>query len=126
MTPTSAPATTLENVKVVPNPYVGSAVWNNPIPSLGTSPWEHQLMFINLPEDAVVRIYTLDGDYVAQVSAADPRVTGPYETLPAKSGGTAIWNLITRNNQDAAPGVYLYTVVSETCGKTTGKFVIIR
>lgn len=126
MTPTSAPATTLENVRVVPNPYVGSAVWNNPIPSLGTSPWEHQLMFINLPEDAVVRIYTLDGDFVDQVKVTDPRITGPHETVPEKSGGTAIWDLVTRNNQDAAPGVYLFTVSSEMYGKTTGKFVIIR
>ena len=126
MTPTSAPALTLDNVKVVPNPYIGSAVWNNPIPSLGTSPWEHQLMFINLPADAIVRIYTLDGDYIAQVKASDPRITGPHETVPDKSAGTAIWSLITRNNQDAAPGVYLYTVTSELCGKTTGKFVIIR
>ncbi len=126
MTPTSAPALTLDNVKVVPNPYIGSAIWNNPIPSLGTSPWEHQLMFINLPADAVVRIYTLDGDFIAQVRAEDPRITGPYETVPDKSAGTAIWSLVTRNNQDAAPGVYLYTVTSELCGKTTGKFVIIR
>ncbi|MEA2077173.1 MAG: hypothetical protein U9O95_04060 [Candidatus Marinimicrobia bacterium] len=126
MTPTSAPSLTLDNVKVVPNPYIGSAVWNNPIPSLGTSPWEHQLMFINLTADAVVRIYTLDGDFVAEVKASDPRITGPYETVPDKSGGTAIWNLVTRNNQDAAPGVYLFTVSSATAGKTTGKFVIIR
>jgi hypothetical protein len=126
MTPTSAPSLTLDNVKVVPNPYIGSAVWNNPIPSLGTSPWEHQLMFINLPEDAVVRIYTLDGDFIEEVKASDARITGPYETVPDKSGGTAIWNLVTRNNQDAAPGVYLYTVSSATAGKTTGKFVIIR
>ena len=126
MTPTSAPALDLDNVKVVPNPYIGSAIWNNPIPSLGTSPWEHQLMFINLTADAIVRIYTLDGDFVDEVKASDPRITGPYETVPDKSGGTAIWDLVTRNNQDAAPGVYLYTVSSETAGKKTGKFVIIR
>lgn len=126
MTPTSAAALTLDNIKVVPNPYIGSAVWNNPIPSLGTSPWEHQLMFINLPADAIIRIYTLDGDFVDEIRASDPRVTGPYETVPDKSAGTAIWDLVTRNNQDAAPGVYLYTVSSATYGKTTGKFVIIR
>jgi hypothetical protein len=84
MTPTSAPSLDLDNVKVVPNPYIGSAIWNNPIPSLGTSPWEHQLMFINLTADAVVRIYTLDGDFVAEVKASDERITGPYETVPEK------------------------------------------
>jgi hypothetical protein len=83
-------------------------------------------MFINLTADAIVRIYTLDGDFVDEVKASDPRITGPYETVPDKSGGTAIWDLVTRNNQDAAPGVYLYTVSSETAGKKTGKFVIIR
>lgn len=126
MTPTSAPADNLDNVRVVPNPYVGSARWNNSIPSVGTSPWEHQLLFLNLPEDAVIRIYTLDGDYVDEIKASDERVHGPYEEIPEKSGGTAIWDLVTRNNQYAAPGVYLFTVTSATAGSTTGKFVIIK
>ncbi len=125
VTPTSEPAVTLEDVKVVPNPYIGSATWNNPIPSSGTSPWEHQLMFINLPDNAVIDIYTLDGDYVAQVKESDPRVSGPNETLPEKREGVAIWDLVTRNSQQAAPGVYLYTVNSDI-GKKVGKFVIIR
>ena len=125
LTPTSVPSVTLDDIKVVPNPYIGSASWNNRIPSSGTSPWEHQLMFINLPDNAIINIYTLDGDYVAQVKESDARVSGPNETLPDKREGTAIWDLVTRNNQDAAPGVYLYTVSSDI-GKKVGKFVIIR
>ncbi len=116
----------MDNVKVVPNPYIGSASWNNPIPSSGTSPWKHQLMFINLPEDAIIKIYTLDGDYVAEIRESDARVSGPNENLPDKRQGTAIWDLVTRNNQEAAPGVYLFTVSAESYGKTSGKFVIIR
>ena len=126
LTPTSEPALSLDDVKVVPNPYIGSASWNNPIPSSGTSPWKHQLMFINLPEDAIIKIYTLDGDYVAEVRESDARVSGPNENLPDKRQGTAIWDLVTRNNQEAAPGVYLFMVSAESYGKTSGKFVIIR
>ena len=44
----------------------------------------------------------------------------------ASSMSVAEWDLITRNNQDAAPGIYIYVVDSPSAGTKTGKFVIIR
>ena len=114
---------TLDRVKVVPNPYIGSAKWNNRTPSSNT-PWEHRLQFTNLPGDAKIKIFTLDGDFVAQVQANQSVIAG--EDFEVKSESVAEWDLMTRNNQEAAPGVYIYVVESKSLGTKTGKFVIVR
>ncbi len=122
--PANPPAANLNDVKVVPNPYIGSARWNNPRPG-DSDPWEHRLQFTHLPPDATVKIFTLDLDFVAEVKSGDiARVSSDFQAPVNKS--VAEWNLITRNNQDAAPGVYIYVVDSPTAGKKVGKFVIIR
>jgi hypothetical protein len=122
--PANAATVNLDRVKVVPNPYIGSVAWNNPRPS-EDDPWEHRLQFINLPGDAVVKIFTLDLDYVAEVRAGRTvRQSTAYETSGASS--VAEWDLITRNNQEAAPGIYIYVVDSPSAGQKTGKFVIVR
>ncbi|MDW7679078.1 MAG: hypothetical protein SCK70_00820 [bacterium] len=124
ISPATPPATDLSRVKVVPNPYRGSAMWNNPIPS-DSEPWQHRLQFTNLPADASVKIFTLDGDFVDEIVSGDiARKTGAFEG--AINMGVAEWDLITRNNQEAAPGIYLYVVDSPTAGQKVGKFVIIR
>ncbi len=115
--------TTLKNVKVVPNPYIGSARWNNPTPSDG-SPWQHRIQFTNLPSDAKIKIFTLDGDYIAEVKANETVIAGEEETPNAAS--VAEWDLMTRNNQEAAPGIYMFVVQSPTLGEKVGKFVIVR
>ncbi len=114
---------TLDRVKVVPNPYLGSASWNNRTPS-GNSPWEHRLQFTNLPSDAEIKIFTLDGDYVAKINANQSVIAG--EDFNVSTNSVAEWDLMTRNNQEAAPGIYMYVVESESLGSKTGKFVIVR
>lgn len=119
------PATTdLSRVKVVPNPYIGSAVWNNSIPS-DADPWQHRLQFINLPADATIKIFTLDGDFVDEITSGEiARKSASF--TGTGNVGVAEWDLITRNNQEAAPGIYMFTVDSPTAGKKIGKFVIVR
>lgn len=114
---------TLDRVKVVPNPYIGSVSWNNKTPSSNT-PWEHRLQFTNLPGDATIKIFTLDGDYVAKVEANKSVIAG--EEYDVSSPSVAEWDLMTRNNQEAAPGIYMYVVESPSLGTRTGKFVIVR
>lgn len=123
VTPTSPAANTLDNVMVAPNPYIGSVDWNNPMPSDG-NPWEHRLIFFNLPADATISIFTLDGDFVEKIYAGEGAWVG--DNLPEPSEGAAEWNLITRNNQEAAPGIYMFVVNSPSLGSTVGKFVIIK
>jgi len=114
---------TLANVKVVPNPYIGSASWNNRTPS-DEFAWEHRLQFTNLPADAKVKIFTLDGDFVAEVKANTTVIVG--EEVNTASASVAEWDLMTRNNQEAAPGIYLFVVQSPSLGEKVGKFVIVR
>jgi hypothetical protein len=100
-------------VWVVPNPYRGSAAWDRP-PVPGDVFGRH-VDFMGLPRGrSVIRIYTVAGDWVAQV-----------EHDGTNGDGQAPWNLITRNGQDAESGIYLYTVDSPE-GRTTGRFVVIR
>lgn len=113
----------LDRVKVVPNPYIGSARWNNPAPS-DNFPWKHRLQFTNLPSDAKIKIFTLDGDYVAEIKANQSVVVG--EEFNISSPSVAEWDLMTRNNQEAAPGIYMYVLDSPSLGQKVGKFVIVR
>jgi hypothetical protein len=63
---------------------------------------------------ATIRIYTVAGDFVAQV---DHDGSG--------GNGEAPWDLISRNGQDVESGIYLFTVDSNL-GHQIGHFVVIR
>jgi hypothetical protein len=124
ISPANATARSLDRVKVVPNPYIGSALWNNPVPS-DVDAWEHRIQFINLPADATIKIFTLDGDFVDEIRAGEGvRQSESFSSEAASS--VAEWDLITRNNQEAAPGIYLYVVESPSAGEKVDKFVIVR
>jgi hypothetical protein len=124
ISPANPVAPDLSRVKVVPNPYIGSAVWNNAIPS-DADPWQHRLQFVNLPADATIRIFSLDGDLIDEITSAEiVRKTDDF--LGTGSHSVAEWDLITRNNQEAAPGIYMYIVDSPSAGQKIDKFVIVR
>lgn len=124
ISPSNPVATDLSRIKVVPNPYIGSAVWNNAIPS-DADPWQHRLQFINLPADANIKIFTLDGDFIDEITSGEI-VRKTEDFLGTGSLSVAEWDLITRNNQEAAPGIYMYVVDSPSLGQKVGKFVIVR
>lgn len=114
---------TLEDIRVVPNPYRGSAPWNNPEPADDAARrWKDRLFFINVPSDAVIRIFTLDGDLVKEIRPTDVR---GIEDAPETNSATAEWDLVSVSNREAAPGVYLYHVRS-VLGEKVGKFVILK
>lgn len=122
--PANPPKNDLNKIKVVPNPYIGSARWNNPRPS-DADAWQHRIQFTNIPADATIKIFTLDLDFVAEIKAGDiARVSKDF--IAPTNYGVAEWDLITRNNQEAAPGIYIYVVDSPSAGQKTGKFVIVR
>lgn len=125
ISPANPVAGDLSMVKVVPNPYIGSARWNNPIPS-DADPWQHRLQFINLPADATIKIFTLDGDFVDEIRAGDTARRGGSDITGDPVLSVAEWDLITRNNQEAAPGIYIFVVDSPTAGQKVDKFIIIR
>jgi len=113
--PHSSVRADLDEVMVVPNPYVNNdymAAWN--LEPDETDPTGEKVCFLNLPRDSVVRIYSLGGELVETLyPVAD------------QTGGDACWDLISKNDQIVTSGVYLYHVDSPV-GETIGKFVIIK
>jgi hypothetical protein len=100
-------------VWVVPNPFRAHADWDRPI--VPGDPFPRHLDFMGLPRaPAVIRIYTVAGDFVAKL---DHDGSG--------GNGEASWDLISRNGQDVESGIYLFTVDSRL-GHEIGHFVVIR
>ncbi len=115
--PLSTPALNaqgLESIKVVPNPYIISAVWDEA--RLGNSPFGEpirNLAFTHLPvDDCTIKIFTIDGDLVKTI---------------LHQNGTAReeWNLLTDANRPIVSGVYFYHVESNF-GEKVGRFAVIR
>lgn len=95
----------LDQIKVVPNPYIAHAEWE-------FRAGEKKIEFTHLPEQATIRIYTLAGDLVATLKHEN-------------NGGTASWDVQSVNQQAVAPGIYYYHVESPY-GEKIGKFAIIK
>jgi hypothetical protein len=98
-------------IRVVPNPYLGHAPWD--LAPNRTDPSGRKILFSGLPASAArIDIFTLAGDRVRTLEH-DGRT------------GSAAWDLLSRNGQPVAPGVYLYTV--EAPGLLDrGKLVIVK
>ena len=109
------PQTDLSVVKVVPNPYLVRAAWD-----LDND--YQRVQFINLPTECTIEIFTIAGDLVQTISHSDPYKQG----FDGQTGGTAYWNLQTKNNQKVATGVYVFRVISPYGGEAVGRFAIIR
>lgn len=101
----AAPDNVLDNVRVVPNPYKGSAQFE--------AAYEDQVMFTNLPALSKISVFTMTGDLVWDYKHRDA------------TSGVAIWNLISRNNQKVVSGLYIYVVETES-EKKIGKMLIVR
>jgi hypothetical protein len=132
--PNPAPGESRRGVVVYPNPYRVEARWDQ-----GGMVRDHWLWFANLPRRCHLRIYTLSGDLVFETrfdgagyrgegarGLYDPRQdldTGP----PTLSGASYAWNLISRQGQAVASGLYLYSVEDLDGGTIErGKFLIVK
>ena len=74
-------------------------------------------MITGLSEDCIIKIFTVTGELVSEWRHSDP------------SRGFDYWNLRNQNNQEVAPGLYLFTIEDLTDNGNepyVGKFVIIR
>ncbi|MCK4593957.1 hypothetical protein KAU45_05605 [bacterium] len=102
----------LDDVLVVPNPYIGGVDWQT---RSVTGIVERKLAFTNLPERCTIRIYTISGDLVDIIEHNN------------QTSGTAWWDLQSRNNMEVASGVYIYHIDATELGLGTkiGKLAII-
>jgi hypothetical protein len=108
----AAVADDLDDIAVVPNPYLGSAIWDH-VPTYDQQ-WWSQIQFINLPEgETTINIYTLSGDLVDEIVNDD-------------GDSWANWDLITRRQGDIVSGVYLYVAEDADGNTKVGKFVVVR
>ncbi|MCF6270259.1 MAG: hypothetical protein L3J41_11145 [Melioribacteraceae bacterium] len=96
----------LEEVRVVPNPYVVNARWeqleNN-----------RRLRFMYLPEECTISIYTIVGELVKKIEHNN-------------GVGDEDWNLTNESGVEVAFGVYLYVIETPSGEKKIGKFAIIK
>lgn len=104
----------LDRIKVVPNPYIVAAPWEPPNPfTSGRGP--RAIHFNHLPQKCTIRIFNVAGELVKTI-----------EHDSAVGDGTAKWDLLTRDNLDAAYGIYLFHVDAPGIGEHMGRFAIIK
>jgi hypothetical protein len=111
MSSPQAVADELGRVKVVPNPYLVSSLYEEEFGVLRREPIR-QLKFINLPMQCTIHIFTLDGDKV--------------QTIEHTNGtGVETWNMKSGGGREIAPGIYIYLVKTETAEKID-RFAVIK
>ncbi len=118
-------------VTVFPNPYRVEASWDR-----GAQARDHYLWFANLPAQCSIRIYTLSGDLIYKTDFDGTSYSG-LNARGINRGGADIktilpgsmwgWDLITREGQAAATGLYMWAVEDKHSGKReTGKFLLVK
>ncbi len=105
----------LDNIYVVPNPYVGSNEIEPANKLSGQNRGERRIYFENLPTKCTIRIYTLSGELVT--------------TLDHEAGfdnGREFWNLLNDDGFSVAYGVYLAHIDAPGVGEKLIKFALIK
>ncbi len=98
----------LSAVHTVPNPYLANSRFD-------LAPTEKQMMFVNMPERATLRIYSLTGVLIRSMNYSDN-----------SGGGRLVWDMRNRDNQFIASGVYFFVVVTPEGDEHVGKFTVIN
>jgi hypothetical protein len=97
----------LSRVHTVPDPYYVTSAYEIATESKA-------IQFVNLPQDAIIRIYSSSGILVALLEHHS-------NTL----GGAATWNVLNRNSQVVASGVYFYHIESGGA-RRVGRMTIVN
>jgi hypothetical protein len=97
----------LRQVHTVPDPYYVTS-------SLETTTTDKIIKFVNLPSQAIIRIYSSSGVLVSLI-----------EHNATTLGGEETWNVRNRNNQVVASGVYFYHIESGDA-RRIGRFTVVN
>lgn len=132
--PAAAPGEREGGVTVFPNPYKVEARWD-----AKTLARDHFLWFANLPKRCHLAIFSLAGDLVYETDFdgdvyAGQGARGLYDPRreldvppPVLSGASFAWNLISREGQAVASGLYLFAVKDRETGDVQrGRFLVIK
>jgi len=111
---TGETAAILDRISVVPNPYIEAAIWEQQPYLKGRG--ERKIFFINLPARCVVRIYSVNGYLLREIT---------HDGMQDASG-SVFWDLTTSDGLEVASGLYIYHVDAEGIGTKVGKFAIVN
>jgi hypothetical protein len=106
-TPAVTNAAELAAVHTVPDPYYNHSAYET-----GSA---RQMRFVNLPDRAIIRIYSVSGILIRVLTHNDPT-----------NGGDLQWDLRNRNNQFVASGVYFYHVEAADGRTKVGRFTVVN
>ena len=96
----------LSKIRAVPDPYIVSNEFE-------TSQFGKRLMFNNLPNECKISIFTVAGDFIADIYHNDDR-------------GFEFWDMRTYNDQYIAYGLYVFIVKLPDGQQSIGKFLVIK
>jgi hypothetical protein len=105
----------LDNIKVVPNPYITASRFEQKTP-FRTGRGERVIKFTHLPQQCTIRVYNVAGEHVVTIDHQG--------TL--RDGSDAAWNLLNKDGLDVAPGLYVFHVEAPGIGEKIGRFAIIK
>jgi len=110
--------------KVVPNPYRGDFHYTDGNGFEGAElTWgdtKRVIWFIDLPDRATIRIFTLAGEVITTIQHDDAA-----RSATGRGIGQEEWNLFSESGRPIASGIYIFSVESKY-GTQVGKFVVIR
>jgi hypothetical protein len=98
----------LDLVHTVPDPYYVTNAFES-------SPSGKSIKFVNLPTQAIIRIYSTSGVLVRVI-----------EHNSSQFGGMENWDVRNRNNQIVASGVYFYAIEAPSGSRRVGRMTIVN
>jgi len=99
---------TLEKIRVVPNPYLARSHFQETE--------ERRIRFTKLPNNCRIAVYTVSGELVSVIKHSDPYDSNEW------------WNLQSGKNHDGptiSPGLYIFVVEADGL-EHIGKFAVVR
>ncbi len=100
----------LENIKVVPNPFYLRASWD-------VNRFEKHVNFTHLPKKCTIRIFTVSGILINTIEHNEDN---------GDQAGYHSWNMRNEENLDVASGLYIFQVKDEKTGEEKiGKFAVV-
>jgi hypothetical protein len=104
----------MERIRVVPNPYINTNSWE-PVNPYSNGRGERELHFIHLPAKCTIKIFNVRGQLINTI-----------EHESTIDNGTAVWDMLSKDNLEISYGIYVYHVSAEDIGEKIGKFVVVK
>ena len=105
----------LDNIFVVPDPYVGVNSLERKQSSALTGRGERRIDFVNLPRQCTIRIYTISGKFVRAI-----------DHNASQDNGRESWDLTTTYGLEVSYGIYFFHINAPGIGQKLGRFAIIK